>query len=440
MTWSPRPALAALALAASALGTGGCQPSRKSVELDWTFAGQTCAAAGVATIQVDIAGEILTPNRFACQDAQGHVTTGANLGSYLTGVYNITVQGFDTSGNEIFGSSQNFTVSTAHNVFSIDVAAVQATTGSVSLLWSFAGQTCAQANISVVHVTLDNQAVLGENNSADLPCHAGTGAGSDGTSISPLDPGNHRIDVKGYRNGQLAYDLENVTAAVVAGADTQLVENLPAITSTSASAQINWSFTGLSCAEAAVDLVRVAVDGAQVPGDFPCTAGGADAGVVTNLTAGAHSFTVQGIRNTSAGGFLVYSSTQATSATFATGFTTQVLVDAASASPGVGGAKLLWSGGVCSSATATANIAYTIHSPSNQPTTGTSTCGGAAPNAGIEFCSPGAAGCPAGSPGLTAGAWSIDVTATSGAGTSTASGVFFAVPNGTESTTTITLH
>src|SRR5207245_2516784 len=96
---------------------------------------------------------------------------------------------------------------------------------------------------------------------------------------------------------------------------------------------------------------------------------------------------------------------QATTVTVSQGLTTQVLIDAPSVSPGVGGAKLLWVGGVCASTSTAATISYKITPASGTASTGTSTCGGSSGNAGIEFCNPAAAGCPAGSPGLPAGNW-----------------------------------
>src|SRR2546430_7985800 len=82
--------LSSLVLAAAA----ACGPGSSDVEVDWTFEGISCADAQVATIQVDIAGEVLQPNQFSCADAG----LGADLGTYFAGTYQITITGLDALG------------------------------------------------------------------------------------------------------------------------------------------------------------------------------------------------------------------------------------------------------------------------------------------------------------------------------------------------------
>src|SRR5438132_8165688 len=77
---------------AAAAACGG--PSRSDVVLDWTFEGKACTDAEVATIQFDIAGEVLSPNQFNCADAP----VGVDLGSFLFGDYQLTITGIDGAG------------------------------------------------------------------------------------------------------------------------------------------------------------------------------------------------------------------------------------------------------------------------------------------------------------------------------------------------------
>ena len=100
--------LVTAALLASA--TAACGPTRQWVplEIDWTFGTppKSCADAGVASIQIDIDGEILTPNKFTCVEAG----QGADLGTFLPGPYTTTVTGFDSAGNITFQSTKTIQV------------------------------------------------------------------------------------------------------------------------------------------------------------------------------------------------------------------------------------------------------------------------------------------------------------------------------------------
>src|SRR5947207_11815189 len=80
-----------LSLAAAA-ACGG--PTRSDLIIDWTFEGKSCADSGVAEIQFAIANEVLSPDRFFCEEAAG----GVDLGSFLVGDYQLTITGFDGAG------------------------------------------------------------------------------------------------------------------------------------------------------------------------------------------------------------------------------------------------------------------------------------------------------------------------------------------------------
>src|SRR4051794_6052304 len=124
-------------LAASFAAATACAPSRVPVEVDWTFGGLTCADAGVARIQIDVDGEVLSPNKFTCAQAGA----GVDLGTFLVGPYDVTVTGFDPDDNVIYQAQQRIQVHRgAKNVFTIDAAP---TTGTATLQWSFGGKSCA---------------------------------------------------------------------------------------------------------------------------------------------------------------------------------------------------------------------------------------------------------------------------------------------------------
>src|SRR6267143_5032054 len=103
---APRTAMAALA-AAAAFGSGCGDPARGHLQVDWTFAGNSCLAAGVHTIQVDIAHELLTPNQFSCDLGGGSIAAGANLGTYLAGRYTLTISGLGADGVLLYQTQQD---------------------------------------------------------------------------------------------------------------------------------------------------------------------------------------------------------------------------------------------------------------------------------------------------------------------------------------------
>ena len=92
-----RTAFAAVLLLAAACGG----PVRERLVLDLTFAGQTCSVAGVARVQVAIAGQILNPDTFQCIQATGRPLVGVDLGSFLVGTYSVQVDAFDAAGRQL---------------------------------------------------------------------------------------------------------------------------------------------------------------------------------------------------------------------------------------------------------------------------------------------------------------------------------------------------
>jgi len=308
-----------------------CAPSRSEVVVYWTFGGLSCADAGVATIRVDIAGEVLTPNHFSCAAAG----QGASLGTYLNGDYQLTVSGFDANGALSYQSSQTLNVrANRDNVFSVDVPQVAATSGDVTLHWSFSGKTCAQAGITVVHASVDGIVLTDVNNRPDLPCSQ---AGVDGTTVSPLAPGQHSFDLVGVDAGGTArYALNGYTVTAVAGQDAIYTPNLLPAAPTTASANLSWTFDGKSCAAANVDHVTIFVDpdasgnGGVNAGTVACSTGGTDGASVEGLTAGTHSFAILGICTLSDGPHLIYRTHNPPSRNFAIGLITDVIVSAES--------------------------------------------------------------------------------------------------------------
>jgi hypothetical protein len=305
-----------------------CGPLREDVEVDWTFAGRACDAAGVATIRVDIDGEVLSPNTFTCAEA----SLGADLGTYLTGDYTVTISGYDGQGTLTYQTTTTLQVRRGgKNTFNVDVAQVAQTTGDVTLHWTFNGQTCSQAGVTTMHVSADNQVITTDSNSADIPCSSN---GTDGTTIGPFPAGSHSFDLVGFDSGGHAkFALNSFSATVVAGQNAVVTPDLKAAAPTTASADLTWTFDGKSCSAAGVSQVQIFVDpdangnGGVNAGTIACNSMGTDGGSVDGLTQGNHSFAIYGIDSTS---HLRYRTHHPPSAYFAIGLITSVSVSAES--------------------------------------------------------------------------------------------------------------
>ncbi|HVI20111.1 MAG TPA: hypothetical protein VM712_17165, partial [Gaiellales bacterium] len=211
-----------------------CGPSRGELVVDWTFEGLSCADAGVATIFFSVANETVSPDHFDCLDSRGQPISGVDLGSYLAGDYQVTVTGVDAAGFTTHESTQTVRVAAGRqNEYAIDAAQLQVTTGSANLTWTFEGKSCAAAAVDKVRILVDpNPDGTGGTGLELLDCST---AGTDGGSVSSLDPGTHTFAIIGFRtvNGRLTtvYRTHHPAAGFIAvGADTSVAvsaESLP---------------------------------------------------------------------------------------------------------------------------------------------------------------------------------------------------------------------
>src|SRR5438552_7684516 len=221
-------------LAMIAAACGG-RPAEE-VFVNWTFGGQPCDAAGVATIQFDLAGVALTPNQYTCQAAG----QGLDLGAYLPGDYQLTVTGLDASNAITHQVTQTLQVRRGKSTFDVDVPATE-----ITLHWSFNGQACAAAGVSGVNVSLDNQVLSDDAGNSNLPCAQN---GIDGTTVGPLGAGAHSFDLVGLdKGGHAVFALNGFAVTALAGQDVLASANLLPAAPTSASANLTWAFDGKSC-------------------------------------------------------------------------------------------------------------------------------------------------------------------------------------------------
>ena len=269
------------------------------VQVNWTFGGQFCDAAGVDTIQIDVEGETLTPNQFTCTEAG----QGATLGDFLTGPYVMTVTGMDSAGNVLYQTTQNVQVRLGGlNVINIDAAP---TTGDAAVHWSFAGKTCDAAGVQTVKVSIDGQVITDDKNNPNLPCK---GTNFEGTTIGPLTPGSHSISLAA--SGASDDYAADATANITAGKVTTVPVNLAVAAPTTASADVRWLFEpgDKNCAQIGADTITVVFDpqsngsGGTVVATTACAGMG---GVpvteiqIVDVPDGNHSFAIRATKNNS---------------------------------------------------------------------------------------------------------------------------------------------
>ncbi len=306
----------------AALAAASCGPTYEDVEVDWTFGGQSCAAAGVATIQIGIAGEVLTPDRYTCAEAG----KGVALGSFLSGPYQLTVSGFSASGGVLYQTTQQIIVRRGGaNLINVDVPLVP--TGSVTVRWTFDGKSCAAAGVTAVNISVDNQVITDAQNNADLPCVLN---GHEGVTIDPLTVGPHNFDFVARTAAGGKFALYGLSLTVAAGQDTPASPNLLPAAPTTASANLTWAFSGKSCAAALVDHVQIFFDpradgsGGTDSGTVPCNNMGTDGSAVEGVPEGYHSFAITGIR----AGHIVYFTHHPPSTLFRVGLISDLFVPA----------------------------------------------------------------------------------------------------------------
>jgi hypothetical protein len=254
---APLTAMAGLA-ALVALSSGCADPKRGDVQVFWTFAGQNCQQAGVNSIQIDIAGELLTPNEYFCIDPKdGSMRVGADLGRFLFGTYDLTLTAFDADGVTRFQASQRFTVQ-ADATVRLDLAPVATADVSWDALNSAGGfalgvngaMTCDEAQVDLVRIFLDPRPDgSGGTLVGEVPCNS---KGVEGAQVAPMPEGVHSFAISAIRNAAFGRTLVYQTTRPAAGNFQQGVVTLidvdaDPVGTGRGSAVLSWDFGAGAC-------------------------------------------------------------------------------------------------------------------------------------------------------------------------------------------------
>ncbi len=166
----------------------------------WTFAGKSCAAAGVSQVHITLNGgaEVLQNGGYYPCSMGG--TDGVTLRDFAAGTYTFTVDGLFTGSNApAYTTTGSVNLTNGSMSVPLNLQAVS-TMGTANIYWTFAGKACAQAGITSnagvtkVRFQVDNEQV------AEVDCRR---QNSEGVQVQAA-AGNHSITIWGdiYVGGQ----------------------------------------------------------------------------------------------------------------------------------------------------------------------------------------------------------------------------------------------
>jgi hypothetical protein len=264
--------------------TGGIQTG---VDFAWNFGvTETCEQAGVSWIEIQLSGN--TVGLFPCRDPYGN--EGATVSAAAFSQINYTLTAFDPSGAVTLAQANGF-VSTEADITDQPVTLTFGSGGpsSLNLLWTFAGQTCAQAGVTNVQVEVQdpNDPSLGVNQS--MACSGSI----EGAVLPGYAAGQYPVTLSATGTSASYQAMGSIFANGLSNV-VMMVDLLPTSTVSTGSVLVNFDFGGLSCAASGLDNVGLQLAAANgnplVPGTIvPC----ADAGtsyLFTSVPAPATAF------------------------------------------------------------------------------------------------------------------------------------------------------
>jgi hypothetical protein len=155
--------------------------------------------------------------------------------------------------------------------------------------WTFGTLDCDQVGVETIHVEIDREIL----NPSDFSCFDRSGGITTGAHLGNFLLGQYTVTVIGF-DATGAEVIEGTKVVTVGrGQNVAEVDAGGAVT-------LEWTFDGLSCAQASVTTVNLSVDGTLITDvngspDIPCTQAGQDAAQIAPLLAGTHSFELVGL-------------------------------------------------------------------------------------------------------------------------------------------------
>ena len=206
-------------VALAAFTLSGCicvVPSQGDLTVFYTFGGETCAAAGVDAIRIDVLGVGSTTDSAALDVDCAAFPEGATIKNLKLGRYEVTIEGW--VGNEL-RYQETFTdiqVKAGDNEYDLDVDSI---TGTLTLFWTFDGSgACGQVQDVRVMVTAPDGTLFDD---ARYPCSG------KGVTYDFVPAGDYTVSMDGIDGtGRIVYRSQVYTATVVAGKVNEYIIDL----------------------------------------------------------------------------------------------------------------------------------------------------------------------------------------------------------------------
>lgn len=169
--------------------------------------------------------------------------------------------------------------------------------GDVTFTWTFSGQSCAQAGVNTVAISIPGQTLA---NGGVFACLSNN---YPGIVLQNFRAGSYSytIEGRGFAN-ELRY--QRTGSFVIDGNVTESVDLLPVSTGANTYAYLTWTFPPNSlssnpdCTQAGVTDVMISIDGAAET-QLSCAAGFNTTGVQTPmLAAGTHTISLRAVNST----------------------------------------------------------------------------------------------------------------------------------------------
>jgi hypothetical protein len=210
------PFLAVLAFAQGCIVVGPPGPNPGDVTFSWTFYGQSCAAAGVASVHITIPGETLENSGVYTCESNGY--PGIVLHNFNGGTYTYSIEGLDSGGYTTYVASGDFSID-GDVLETVDLTPY-GQPGSYALVsWTFpSGFTCATADtpagyylasggVKYVDIAIDSDTAVRANCADGSIANSGQGVYSALTA-----PGTHTLTLTALTSS--LYPLFSATGAL----------------------------------------------------------------------------------------------------------------------------------------------------------------------------------------------------------------------------------